>query len=94
MNYEKISYNFYRNRKKFDPRKLFYKNKSLSYEEFCKYFDSINVYAPNFEYYKRVKDSLSFEENNENKIKYAKLESKKTKTKSKSKRKKTKDESD
>ena len=88
MSYEKISYNFFRNRRKFDPRVLFYKNKDLSYEEFCEYFDSKNVYAPDFEYYERVKNSLIVKVLDEQINKDIEVQRKKTKRK----RKKKKDE--
>ena len=53
-----ISYNLFRNRKKFNPLSLFYKNKDLTYKEFKEYFNSRHVTSPDEDYYNRVKNAF------------------------------------
>jgi len=53
-----ISYNLFRNRRKFNPLSLFYKNKDLTYEEFKEYFNSRHVTSPDEDYYNRVKQTF------------------------------------
>jgi hypothetical protein len=52
---KKINYQLFRQRKNFDPTTLFKSNKSLSYKDFCSFFESRNVEPPSKEYYERVK---------------------------------------
>jgi hypothetical protein len=52
---KKINYQLFRQRKNFDPTVLFKSNMSLSYKDFCSFFESRNVEPPSKEYYERVK---------------------------------------
>jgi hypothetical protein len=53
-----ISYNLFRNRKKFNPLILFYQNKDLTYQEFKEYFNSRHVESPDEDYFNRVKHTF------------------------------------
>ena len=53
-----ISYNLFRNRKKFNPLILFYQNKDLTYQEFKEYFNSRHVESPDEDYFNRVKNTF------------------------------------
>lgn len=52
---KKINYQLFRQRKNFNPTTLFKSNMSLSYKDFCSFFESRNVEPPSEEYYERVK---------------------------------------
>ncbi len=52
----KISYELFKTRRNFNPISLFLKKNDLSYDEFCNYFNKINVVAPDFEYFQKVKN--------------------------------------
>jgi hypothetical protein len=52
----KISYELFKTRRNFNPITLFLKKSDLSYDEFCNYFNKINVVAPDFEYFQKVKN--------------------------------------
>lgn len=52
---KKINYQLFRQRKNFDPTILFRSNSSLSYKDFCFFFENRNVEPPSEEYYNRVK---------------------------------------
>src|SRR5210317_1193789 len=67
-----ISYNLFRNRRKFNPLSLFYKNKDLTYEEFKEYFNSRHVTSPDEDYYNRVKKA--FIDNTTSELKIEKTE--------------------
>jgi hypothetical protein len=53
-----ISYNLFRNRKKFNPLILFYQNKEITYEEFKEYLNSRHVESPGEDYFNRVKHTF------------------------------------
>lgn len=59
---KKINYQLFRQRKSFDPTILFRSNSSLSYKDFCVFFESRNVEPPSEEYYNRVKSFCSTKE--------------------------------
>lgn len=52
---KKINYQLFRQRKNFDPTILFRSNSSLSYKDFCVFFENRNVESPSEEYYNKVK---------------------------------------
>lgn len=56
-----INYEIFRQRKNFNPIKLFERNEKLTYEMFCNFFESRFVVPPDTQYYLRVKKA--FEEN-------------------------------
>jgi hypothetical protein len=85
--YNNISYELFRNRKKFNPLTLFYNNNELTYEQFKEYFLKRNVDSPNFEYYEKVKSKFLDLTKTKEKVEEIKVEEKTTK-KRRSKKKK------
>lgn len=59
-----INYEIFRQRKKFNPLKLFERNENLTYEMFCNFFESRFVIPPDNKYFLRVKEE--FEKNKVN----------------------------
>lgn len=57
-----ISYEIFRQRKKFNPITLFKQNKNITYEQFKEFFESRLVESPDLNYYMRVKNKF-FEDN-------------------------------
>ena len=56
-----INYELFRQRKKFNPIRLFERNENLTYEIFCNFFESRFVIPPDTKYFLRVKEE--FEKN-------------------------------
>jgi hypothetical protein len=86
--YNNISYELFRNRKKFNPLTLFYNNNELTYEQFKEYFLKINVESPSFEYYEKVKSKFL----ELTKVEEIKVEEKTTKKRRSKKKKKQENE--
>jgi len=56
-----INYEIFRQRKNFNPLRLFERNEKLTYEMFCNFFESRLVIPPDIKYFLRVKEE--FEKN-------------------------------